>query len=693
MRNYKLDTSLLPKVWVTWTSTKNGLFNKRYWLNCQTGKKKDKPEDWMIYNGEGCITTYHWRGNYNFGCTYQTEKNDNIWVASGSKLRYAYIKYHKDIDRIEVAAVGIDTSRKAEPRKWEYLGDRYFIGKDKSIVNDKGEHVSRFYLFEYHSAYNPSMLLSMLFRLHCNNHMINEFKKLIGGDSFTISNGRCVIVENTWHIQEWYKTSQVARKAGKQQQLTDQLVAMSVMDSSDFAEKYQPMVLSNSAFYNNTLNNFIHFERINDEWCVLRAFYRHNDNITEQWRMYISEDGVSRIVAPSDKGWIPSRQIHARWSRFYIANEDEAIEKCNRIKYILNSTDDIDVLYRVDFLVTALRFPEIEQLVKFGYVNEAKGIISSSTPKAEIKYKFGGYFNEKEKNLLRRVGLTKPQFDYYMSQTSWRVSDALKAMRKMFGNDLSYMDIDSFKKYYNGHLKVCECCWRGINSWTAGLDMDTLKFFKNLCRLGEKRENAVHLASDTMNAYRGLNMGTAPEIDWYFEDYSDLVRAHDAIMELKRIQDEERRATWDADAAERRKKEEAKRKKVDEERKCYEYEDDNYIIRLPEDLNEIIREGNYQHICIGGYTSRHALGETNLFFLREKNEPNSPFYAIEMNNNKHIVQIHGFGNKWLGNNPEAIPAVVRWLRKNDIKCKNDILTCKAKGYSSCNDYVPMPIVD
>ena len=145
--------------------------------------------------------------------------------------------------------------------------------------------------------------------------------------------------------------------------------------------------------------------------------------------------------------------------------------------------------------------------------------------------------------------------------------------------------------------------------------------------------------------------------------------------------------------AERKKKEEEKRIKIDKERKQYEYEDDNYIIRLPQDSSEIIREGSMQSICIGSYTTRHALGETNLFLLREKSEPESPFYAIEMNNGKSIVQIHGFGNKWLGNNPEAIPTVVRWLRQNGIKCDEKILTCKSTGYCSNNSYVSMPVVD
>jgi hypothetical protein len=86
MRNYTLDTKMLPKVWVTWASTKDGQFNKRYWLNCQTGKKKTIPEDWMLYNSENDINSWGRTGELKtrIGCTYQTEGLDKIWVQSGS---------------------------------------------------------------------------------------------------------------------------------------------------------------------------------------------------------------------------------------------------------------------------------------------------------------------------------------------------------------------------------------------------------------------------------------------------------------------------------------------------------------------------------------------------------------------------------------------------------------------------------
>jgi hypothetical protein len=178
-----------------------------------------------------------------------------------------------------------------------------------------------------------------------------------------------------------------------------------------------------------------------------------------------------------------------------------------------------------------------------------------------------------------------------------------------------------------------------------------------------------------------------------FDDYSDIVRTHDALNALVAEREAERRAYYNMDEKKRRELDEKRRQKTDELRKHYEYEDDEFVIRLPKDVYEIINEGAKQCICIGGYTSRHSKGETNLFFLRRKDSESVPFYAIEMNNNKVIVQIHGHSNKWLGNNPEAIPTVVRWLRKNDIKCDNKILTCTARGYGRTNEYIEMPIVD
>lgn len=79
-------------------------------------------------------------------------------------------------------------------------------------------------------------------------------------------------------------------------------------------------------------------------------------------------------------------------------------------------------------------------------------------------------------------------------------------------------------------------------------------------------------------------------------------------------------------------------------------------------------------------------------YIEVMRDPDMPFYAIEMNRNNQINQIHGYCNKWLGCDPDVIPTVVRWLRKNNIKCDEKILTCKSTGYCATREYVPMPVV-
>ena len=176
MFEYKIDTNILPIVYVTWMSIKGGEFNKRYWLNCATGKKKDKPEKWMYYDDESDIGRCYYRNTERtrLGLNYYTSKRDKIWVNSGSSVKYAYAKYHKDIDMLEIAAVGIDTTRKEEVHEWKYLGDRFFINRKKVILNQNGNRDNSYYLYEDHTAWNGNSLLGMLNRLNYNDYAIDE---------------------------------------------------------------------------------------------------------------------------------------------------------------------------------------------------------------------------------------------------------------------------------------------------------------------------------------------------------------------------------------------------------------------------------------------------------------------------------------------------------------------------------------
>lgn len=673
MKHTTIDASILPKAWLTWSTTKGN-----FYVDCEINEKSNIRPD----------VDFSWRN-----------RNTYILVTSGSKPIWAYAKYHEDIQMLELATATFDTRRTAESHEWKYAGNRYFINKEKKVFDENGnQYDGLFTLYESHYAYNFKNFLDMYIRLSASENLMKEFHKLIGGTTFTNSTGRVYNAKYIYSIREWYIRKQKVNNKGKAHKLAEALTAIPLSDSSDFAIKY-PSISYKEKYWTNSIDGIIYFERVNDEWSVLRMFDRRGcdkEEVREHERMYLHDNGTNRIVTPSKNGWVPAKQFND-WIYYQFVNKDEAMEKCNRLKYIIPLFEDEKRIK--NYLMTTLRFPEIEQLIKLGHGEFAKQVAGSNYPKAEMKHAFGGYYNEKEKNLLRKIGLTKHQFDRHMTSDNiyyrsyYDSSPALAKMREFFGSELSHIDNASFDRYYDAFKAMANRCGYRFENTIDRIDVDKSKFIKNMVRLGEKDESIYTLIIDTINMYFGLSTERRPEVNWYFDSRSDVTRIHDVIVDLKLVEDAERRARYNMEEAKRLQKEEEKRIKLDEKRKELEYEDDDFVIRLPINGNEIVREGMKQHICIGSYVSRHSTGSTNLFFLRKKSEPDVPFYAIEMFNEKVINQIHGFGNRWLGNNPEAIPTVIRWLRKNGIKCSDHILTCTATGYGSNNSHVRMPVVD
>lgn len=174
--------------------------------------------------------------------------------------------------------------------------------------------------------------------------------------------------------------------------------------------------------------------------------------------------------------------------------------------------------------------------------------------------------------------------------------------------------------------------------------------------------------------------------------YQELVDVHDALI---RFEAETREAyASHRDEIEKKRieqlKEKLQKKPIFLLRKQWqEYQNELFCIINPS-YEEIKEEGKVLHHCVGGYAESHLLGNTSIMCLRKKEEPKKPFYTIEITNNA-VVQIHGFANKWLGNDPEAIPFVADWLKVNNIQCAKNILLNKAQGYMAAPEQVETQI--
>ncbi|MDE5754821.1 MAG: PcfJ domain-containing protein [Oscillospiraceae bacterium] len=96
------------------------------------------------------------------------------------------------------------------------------------------------------------------------------------------------------------------------------------------------------------------------------------------------------------------------------------------------------------------------------------------------------------------------------------------------------------------------------------------------------------------------------------------------------------------------------------ERQKLAFQSGNLLIRIPESVEEIVKEGARQHHCVAGYARRHAEGKLHILFIRQKDNPDKPFYTMEVSTNGRIVQVRGERNR------DPTPEVIEFVEKYKI---------------------------
>lgn len=86
----------------------------------------------------------------------------------------------------------------------------------------------------------------------------------------------------------------------------------------------------------------------------------------------------------------------------------------------------------------------------------------------------------------------------------------------------------------------------------------------------------------------------------------------------------------------------AKLKKETEEAEAMKLDIAGLFIRLPNRLEELKAEGETLHHCVGTYMEKVRKGETMIFFIRKKEEPDKPFYTLEWRDK--VIQCRGSHN-------------------------------------------------
>lgn len=75
----------------------------------------------------------------------------------------------------------------------------------------------------------------------------------------------------------------------------------------------------------------------------------------------------------------------------------------------------------------------------------------------------------------------------------------------------------------------------------------------------------------------------------------------------------------------------------------FRFESEGYMLRPAANSKELIEEGKALHHCVGTYADRYAKGKTDIFVIRRIDQPEQPFYTLEIQKG-YIMQCRGSRN-------------------------------------------------
>lgn len=91
------------------------------------------------------------------------------------------------------------------------------------------------------------------------------------------------------------------------------------------------------------------------------------------------------------------------------------------------------------------------------------------------------------------------------------------------------------------------------------------------------------------------------------------------------------------------------------------FQTERFIVRLAQSPAELRAEGKILNHCVGGYADRVCKGNCLIFFIRNIEEPEIPFYTLEYDPKRNeIVQCRGYRNCNYTENENITNTVIEW---------------------------------
>ena len=653
---------LYPTVIIKWSA-----YGKNYYYNLKTGKvnnlyPKDFSESYRYGKFDEHGRVVDSKGQHLYIPGKRTA--DKILIPANTPCDLGYVHYSKIYHLIEICQIRFDTKRNYEGRiKTPFVIYRTFIAEENlhDIYDEHGCLVNR---KEWYNTFK---------HLYTSYTCREEIRKIVG--DYLYIRGRLVILNYNTFISwiMYHSNYKTTKSLLKFEELSQEIEPEESLINR--VKKSLSTVFLPNDFWDNLIVKIIG-EQVSDNIACFRYIVFYKNHLVETIRVFLLPN--NKIL--TGKKWLKNKFKTGTFDVPYYS----IYKGGNFFENNITNPTILKMLAAINFDIESIvYYPKAyksliaEKLLNAGYLKYYQDLTKEYRCVSD-EDKFGKL--NKGTKLYAILGCTKQQ----LQQST--INCEIATLKKFLGTtDIRPYGIEPIKDIIRIQGSV------SCNSFSYAEDVlkiisipQKLKILKTLSQF--KKFHAISLFNDILRCLRTVLRITEDENEvkslkfWKFNSEKDLEDLHDKAIRMQNSAYEKQKEMKTQKLLNKYK---MTKKKRDE---LYDFEDDEFIIKMPDTPIDIMEEGKALNHCVGGYMENHVEGKTTILFLRKKNNPETSFYTIEIKDNK-VIQIHGKHNRWLGNNPEAIPFMRKWLAKTGAECTERILRLNATGYTGVGQLV------
>lgn len=392
-----------------------------------------------------------------------------------------------------------------------------------------------------------------------------------------------------------------------------------------------------------------------------RCYHHYADGkLVERQRYVFTKKGAVRYGWDEAKGWQVRREFrepvfcnpaygYSFDNSYSVLNFAAVGQSCMKYSQVEDYTGGMLMCY----LRLYCRHPNLEYLMKQGYSCLLEEVCTGYWGNV-TRLEVSGLVNWETNDLLKMLGLNRDEFKLLRGQEN--LYEMYCAYREDFPR-MKPVDILALAQLIGARRGTFDICLE-----RTGLSAE--KLMKYLI----KQEAAIGDYYDYLEQCRRLNYDRADPAVSLPRDFHG---KHEQLAEIERALAEERLAKKTA-------QQDRLIAGLTKYRRKLEFKHNGLILIQPKSVREIVDEGAALSHCVGGYAERHAKGTLHIMFLRRADQPDAPWYTMEISKGLKIVQCRGYKNnvERNGGSPKA-PEVVEFenvyreylaiLRSQEIK--------------------------